>query len=249
MVVDRSKSLVVELLVESAALKAVGVDPHADAAALDRHSLGAAHQLRADALESQRFRHRQQLHIEPVVHRPAPQAADGLALRVAQQQRQRPVVGRPGPALIVGLEHGEDGVPVGDGRLLDGHDLVMHGQSLWPRLPGLESAINGSRKIACERACAGRARACTVNNAVRWCYCRLSATKRSSPSELATSNNADLRPSFLRASTRFCTASALATGSCATSTMTSPALNRLSAAAEPGSTAVITTPLTLSLIL
>src|SRR5436190_10144883 len=36
------------------------------------------------------------------------------------------------------------------------------------------------------------------------CYCRLNATKRSSPSALATSRSAVLRPSFLSLSTFFC---------------------------------------------
>src|SRR5712664_2327889 len=80
-------------------------------------------------------------------------------------------------------------------------------------------------------------------------YCKLSATKRSSPSALATSNSADLRPSFLSWSTRFCSASVSATASCDTSTTTSPALRRLSAAGDWASTPVITTPFTLSLIL
>src|SRR5260221_10217434 len=80
-------------------------------------------------------------------------------------------------------------------------------------------------------------------------YCRLSATKRSSPSALATRSNADLRPSILSWSTRFCSASVSPTASCDTSTTTSPALSRLSAAGDWASTPVITTPLTVSLIL
>src|SRR5262245_63904031 len=81
------------------------------------------------------------------------------------------------------------------------------------------------------------------------CYCTLSATKRSSPSPLATSSSTDFLPSFLTWSTRFLTSAALVTASCATSTMTSPAESRFSAASEVPSTPVMMTPLTLSLIL
>src|SRR5277367_611129 len=80
-------------------------------------------------------------------------------------------------------------------------------------------------------------------------YCTLSATKRSSPSALATRSSTDFLPSFFNWSTRFLMSAALATASCATSTMTSPAESRLSAASEPPSTLVTMTPLTLSLIL
>jgi phosphoserine phosphatase len=44
-------------------------------------------------------------------------------------------------------------------------------------------------------------------------YCRLSATKRNSPSAPATSNSADLRPSFLSLSILACRSSAFATAS------------------------------------
>src|SRR6516165_10302299 len=81
------------------------------------------------------------------------------------------------------------------------------------------------------------------------CYCRLSATKRSSPSAPATSSSADLRPSFLSLSILACSSSALATASCAISTMTSPGAKRLSAAGEFASTPMMMTPLTVSLIL
>ena len=80
-------------------------------------------------------------------------------------------------------------------------------------------------------------------------YCRLSATKRSSPSALETKSSTDFLPSFLSWSTRFLISAPEVTASCATSTMTSPAYRRFSAASEPWSTPVTMTPLTLSLIL
>src|SRR5262249_52461943 len=98
-------------------------------------------------------------------------------------------------------------------------------------------------------AAPGRERARSHPRSQDHYHCRLSATKRSSPSALATRNNAERRPSFLSASTRFNRASASLTCSCDTSTTTSPAFSRLSAAGGPASTPVITTPFTLSLIL
>src|SRR3981189_114853 len=80
-------------------------------------------------------------------------------------------------------------------------------------------------------------------------YCTLSDTKRNSPSPLATSSSTDFLPSFFNWSTRFLMSAALPTASCATSTMTSPAESRFSAASELPSTPVMMTPLTLSLIL
>src|SRR5665647_1029211 len=78
-------------------------------------------------------------------------------------------------------------------------------------------------------------------------YCTLSATKRSSPSAFETKSSTDFLPSFFNWSTRFLTSAALLTASCATSTITSPTLRRLSAASEVLSTLVMMTPLTLSL--
>src|SRR6185312_14435141 len=75
----------------------------------------------------------------------------------------------------------------------------------------------------------------------RHAYCTLSATNRNSPSALETSSRTDFLPSFFSWSSRFLTSAALATDSCATSTMTSPAPSRLSAASEPASTLVTTT--------
>src|SRR5260363_324074 len=49
-------------------------------------------------------------------------------------------------------------------------------------------------------------------------YCRLSATKRSSPSALETKSSTDFLPSFLSWSTRFLISAPEVTASCATST-------------------------------
>src|SRR5882757_6051721 len=83
----------------------------------------------------------------------------------------------------------------------------------------------------------------------QYLYCTLNATNRNSPSALETSSRMDFLPSFFNWSTRFFTSAALDTASCATSTITSPALSRFSAASDEESTLVMTTPLTLSLIL
>src|ERR1700722_15840263 len=80
-------------------------------------------------------------------------------------------------------------------------------------------------------------------------YCSVSATKRSSPWALATSSSADLRPSFLSWSTRFCRSVVLPTCSWETSTMTSPALRRLSAAGGGAATPGVTHTLNACLIL
>src|SRR5262249_24410121 len=89
----------------------------------------------------------------------------------------------------------------------------------------------------------------SVNPSSVLCYCSASATNRSSPSALATSSSAERRPSFLSLSILAWKSSALATDSCAISTIVSPALSRLSDAGELASTPRMTTPFTVSLIL
>ena len=75
------------------------------------------------------------------------------------------------------------------------------------------------------------------------------ATNSMSPSAVATSRSAVFFPAFFKASTFFCTSPGAAICSCSIATIVLPAVSRLSAATEPPSTPVITTPLIESLIL
>src|SRR5579872_2246849 len=86
------------------------------------------------------------------------------------------------------------------------------------------------------------------NDACSQRYCKLSATKRVSPSGLETSSTATFFPWVLSCSMRLCRSVGLPTAWYCTSTMTSPGDSRLSGAAEAtlASTLVTTTPLTLS---
>jgi hypothetical protein len=110
-VVDPAEDGIAEAFVETRRLKAERVEPGAEAAALDRLSLGAPHQLAPDSRAALRLRHEQQFDEEPTLRRAAPESAHDVSLLArAEKHRERTEI-RPAATLIVETaEPAQDGL-------------------------------------------------------------------------------------------------------------------------------------------
>src|SRR5690606_36201664 len=100
-----------EMLVERPRLEIERVEPDAGEPLLARPGLGLQHEPAPVSLPAQRFRHREELHEQPVVKRVAGESADhGAAHWILEQQSDRLVVATRPRLLGMRAERGADGL-------------------------------------------------------------------------------------------------------------------------------------------
>jgi hypothetical protein len=98
--VELAERLVAELAIEAGRLEAVGVDPGAPAAALDRPGLGGRHELASDPLAPQRLADPKILDEEPAGVGLSREARDD-ALPIAREDGERAPLLVAGPSAFV----------------------------------------------------------------------------------------------------------------------------------------------------